>query len=196
MHAVTAYRRFRSPGLVLVSVAGLALFGCGSSSPKISSPSTATATTASAATTAGLTTAATTTTGAPTTTVAPITTAAPTTTGAETSASTDESATTNAPPAPAPRNADGSVTVKVSVGTDDFETTGGKRVVGITKGTQVTLELTDPAIAEEYHLHGYDIEVSARKGQAGKMSFTADDTGQFDLESHVTEKVLLVLFVS
>ncbi|MDQ1425923.1 MAG: hypothetical protein QOD72_3421 [Acidimicrobiaceae bacterium] len=160
MHGIARRRRIRSLGVAVVSVAALALAGCGSSAPKASSTSTA-----------------------------------PTTGGADTTAA-DEPATTNAPPVPASTNADGSVTVTVNVGTDDFDTTGGKRVVAIKKGTQVTVELTDAAADEQYHLHDYDIEVSAAKGTAGKISFTADETGQFDLESHVTEKVLLVLFVS
>jgi hypothetical protein len=82
------------------------------------------------------------------------------------------------------------------VGTDDFDTTGGKRVVSVKKGTNLTIELTDPANDDEYHLHGYDIEVEATKGTPGKLTFTADETGQFDLESHTTEKVLLVLVVT
>jgi uncharacterized lipoprotein YbaY len=82
------------------------------------------------------------------------------------------------------------------VGTDDFDTTGGKRVVGIKKGASVTIELIDASTDDEYHLHGYDIEVAAAKGTTGKLTFTADETGQFDLESHTTNKILLVLFVS
>ena len=117
--------------------------------------------------------------------------------GATTTASTDDApATTNAPPVPASTNADGSATITVTVGTDDFDTTGGKRVVGVKKGTTVTISLTDASIDEQYHLHGYDLEFDAAKGAAGKVTFTADETGQFDLESHVTEKTLLVLLVS
>jgi hypothetical protein len=97
---------------------------------------------------------------------------------------------------PASTTADGSVTVTVLVGTDDFDTTGGKRVVSVKQGTSVTIEITDPAADDEFHLHGYDIEVEATKGTPGKMSFTADETGEFDLESHTTEKVLLVLVVT
>ena len=182
MNETTSRRRFRSHGLALVSVAVLAVASCGSSSPKASSTSSAPITTVASATTASATTTA----GADTTTA-----------GADTTDATDDApATTNAPPVPAATNADGSVTVTVTVGTDDFDTTGGKRVVGIKKGSQVTIALTDPSIDEQYHLHGYDIEVNAPKGTAGKISFTADETGQFDLESHVTEKTLLVLYVS
>jgi len=106
----------------------------------------------------------------------------------------DLPATTNAPATPA-EVAGGKATITVTVGTDDFETSGGTRVVSVPKGTEVTIELTDTAAAQEYHLHGYDIEVSADKGAVGTLQFTADQTGQFDLESHDTEATLLVLVV-
>ena len=113
---------------------------------------------------------------------------------AETTMVEDEPATTNAPATPA-EVADGSVTIVVTVGADDFDTTGGTRVVSVPKGTTVTVELTDAATDEEYHLHGYDVEVSAAKGETGSLSFTADQVGQFDLESHNTETTLLVVVV-
>ena len=106
----------------------------------------------------------------------------------------DLPATTNAPATPA-EVAGGKATITVTVGTDDFETSGGTRVVSVPKGTDVTIELTDAASAQEYHLHGYDIEVSAEKGATGTLQFTADQAGQFDLESHDTEATLLVLLV-
>ena len=108
----------------------------------------------------------------------------------------DPPATTNAPPVDAVPNADGSLTIKVTVGTDDFDTTGGKRVVGVKKGANVSIELTDPATAQSYHLHGYDIETEAAKGATSKIQFTANKPGQFDLESHTTNNVILVLLVS
>ena len=113
-----------------------------------------------------------------------------------TTAAADPPATTNAPPVDAVPNADGSVTIKVTVGTDDFDTMGGKRVVGVKTGANVSIELTDATAAQSYHLHGYDIETEAAKGATSKISFTATKTGQFDLESHTTNGVILVLFVS
>ncbi len=106
----------------------------------------------------------------------------------------DLPATTNAPATPA-EVAGGKATITVTVGTDDFETSGGTRVVSLPKGTDVTIELTDANSAQEYHLHGYDIEVSAEQGATGTLRFTADQAGQFDLESHDTEATLLVLLV-
>jgi hypothetical protein len=110
-------------------------------------------------------------------------------------AAADVPATTNAPATPASLAADGTATITVTVGTDDFDTSKGTRVVSVPKGTAVTIELTDPNADEQYHLHGYDLETEAKKGETGTISFTADQTGQFDLESHVTEGTLLVLVV-
>jgi hypothetical protein len=56
----------------------------------------------------------------------------------------------------------------------------------------VTINVTSTA-AEDYHLHGYDLEQKADAGTTSTFNFTADQTGQFDLESHVTENTLLVL---
>lgn len=114
--------------------------------------------------------------------------------GTEGTDAADLPATTNAPGTPA-EVAGGKATITVTVGTDDFETSGGTRVVSVPKGTDVTIELTDAASEQEYHLHGYDIEVSAEKGATGTLRFTADQAGQFDLESHDTEATLLVLLV-
>jgi glucose/arabinose dehydrogenase len=167
----------------LAVAAALALVACGSSSK--------TAATTAAPTTAAATTAAATTAAAPTTAAAATTAAATGSTDAP-----DAPATTNAAPVPATANPDGSVTIKVTVGTDDFDTTGGKRVVQVKKGANVTIVLTDAATKQTYHLHGYDIEVDADQGKPGSISFTADQTGQFDLESHVTNKTLLVVVVA
>ena len=86
--------------------------------------------------------------------------------------------------------------IDVTVGKDDFETTGGKSVFSVPKGTSVTITLTDPNADNEFHLHGYDVEVSGKKGEKATVSVTADKTGQFDLESHTTNKVVVVLVVT
>jgi hypothetical protein len=106
----------------------------------------------------------------------------------------DEPTPTSAPPTPASVT-DGKATIDVTVGTDDFTTTKGTRVVSVPKGTAVTIHLTSPD-AEEYHLYGYDIEQNADPGKTATFELTADQTGQFDLESHVTEDTLLVLVVT
>jgi hypothetical protein len=105
----------------------------------------------------------------------------------------DEPTPTSGPPVPATVT-DGKATIDVTVGTDDFTTTGGTRVVSVPKGTSVTINMT-ASDAEDYHLHGYDLEQKADAGKTSTFEFTADQTGQFDLESHLTEKTLLVLVV-
>jgi hypothetical protein len=118
-----------------------------------------------------------------------------TSTTTSTTAAVDEAATTSAPATPASLATDGSAVITVAVGTDDFATSKGTRVVSVPKGTAVTIELTDAASDESYHLHGYDLESKVKKGETAKISFTADQTGQFDLESHTTNATLLVLVV-
>lgn len=115
------------------------------------------------------------------------------TTGPSTTAVEDEPTPTSGPPVPASVT-DGKATIDVKVGTDDFATSKGTRVVSVPKGTSVTINMTS-SNAEEYHLHGYDIAEKADPGQTATFEFTADQTGQFDLESHVTEDTLLVLVV-
>ena len=119
------------------------------------------------------------------------TTAAPA--GAETTVE-DELTPTSAPPTPATVT-DGKATIDVTVGTDDFTTSKGTRVVSVPKGTAVTINITS-SDAETYHLHGYDLEQEAEPGKTATFEFTADQTGQFDLESHITEDTLLVLVVT
>ena len=105
----------------------------------------------------------------------------------------DEPTPTSGPPVPATVT-DGKATIDVMVGADDFTTSGGTRVVSVPKGTAVTINMTAPQ-AEEYHLHGYDLEQEAEGGKTSTFEFTADQSGQFDLESHLTEDTLLVLVV-
>ena len=112
----------------------------------------------------------------------------------EAPAQEDESVTTNAPATPADVT-DGAASISVTVGVDDFETSGGTRVVSVPAGTVVTISLTNPDAADEFHLHGYDVEAAAEKGETVSLEVTADETGRFDLESHETEATLLVLVV-
>ncbi len=163
------------------AVAALAIASCGSNSD--SSSTTAAATTA--------------TTVAPETSAVAETTVAPESSAAETTAmgeGEEAPVTTNAPAVPA-EVANGAATITVTVGTDDFTTSGGTRVVSVPKGTQVTLQFTDPAKDREYHLHGYDLEQKAAKGATGTIQFVADQTGQFDVEDHIEEMTVLVLVV-
>jgi hypothetical protein len=107
----------------------------------------------------------------------------------------DATASTVVTPTDAVVNADGSVSINVIVGTDDYETLAGERVVNVALGSAVTITLTDPNEDQDYHLHVYDVGVEAKKGEPGVMSLVLDQAGQFEVESHTTDQLLLVLVV-
>jgi hypothetical protein len=101
------------------------------------------------------------------------------------------SPTTSMPDEPAP---DGGTEILVTVGTDDAVTLGS-RVEPVPLGSEVSLRLVDDAKAEEYHVHGYDLEQSVDPGVEAAFTFTADQPGRFEVESHTTGDVLVVLEV-
>ena len=107
----------------------------------------------------------------------------------------DTPATTVVAPTDAVINADGSVSIDVKVGIDDYDTLAGERVIKVALGSTVTITLTDASEDQDYHLHVYDVGAEAKKGEPGVISLIVDQAGQFDLESHMTGKTLLVLVV-
>jgi hypothetical protein len=107
----------------------------------------------------------------------------------------DTPATTVVAPTDAVINADGSVSIDVKVGIDDYDTLAGERVIKVALGSAVTITLTDESDDQDYHLHVYDVGAEAKKGEPGVISLIVDQAGQFDLESHTTGKTLLVLVV-
>lgn len=87
---------------------------------------------------------------------------------------------------------DGSVTIDVVVG----ENSGPDRVEEVALGSQVTLNFTNPEAEDEYHVHGYDLGGgTTKKGDTKTFTFTADKAGDYEVESHLTETVLMVLRV-
>jgi len=107
----------------------------------------------------------------------------------------DAPASTVVAPTDAVVNADGSVSINVNVGVDDYDTLSGERVVKVALGSAVTITLTDANEDQDYHLHVYDVGAEAKKGEPGVISLVVDQAGQFDVESHTTGKTLLVLVV-
>jgi hypothetical protein len=85
------------------------------------------------------------------------------------------------------------VAISVTVGVDS----GPDRVDTVPAGTLVTLTVVNPTGADEFHLHGFDLgdgqELPA--GQPATFTFTADTTGRFELESHETGDVIMILEV-
>jgi len=87
---------------------------------------------------------------------------------------------------------DGSVTIDVVVG----ENSGPDRVEEVALGSQVTLNFTNNEAEDEYHVHGYDLGGGmTKKGNTKTFTFTADRAGDYEVESHSSEAVLMVLRV-
>jgi hypothetical protein len=108
---------------------------------------------------------------------------------AEPNPATINPAATSTPTAPEPASVAQFV---ITVGTDS----GPQRRQDAALGSLVTISVTNPNAADEFHLHGYDLELKAGKGEATTFSFTATQPGTFELESHATGGVLFVLRVA
>lgn len=93
-----------------------------------------------------------------------------------------------------PDTSDAPVVVSVTVGIDSAE----DRVEEVPLGAVITLMVTNPDADDEFHLHGYDLGdgVEMPAGQTETFTFTADQAGDFELESHENDEVLLVLRVA
>ena len=86
----------------------------------------------------------------------------------------------------------GPTEISVTVGTDSAV----DRVEEVPLGSQVNITLTNPNADDEFHLHEYDLSTGdTPKGESAVISFTADKAGLFDLESHVTDEVLVIISV-
>jgi len=161
----------RPRALLVPAVVALALAACGSGKGSTSgstSPSVAStaATTAAAATTTP--TSATATTAAPATTVP-----------AGDTTPTDEAVSGDAQ--------------EIIVNVDDPSQLG--QTFDVPLGQTVVLRLMSSA-AQEYHLHGYDLEKQAAPGVEATFEFTADKAGSFEVESHNDGQLLATLQVS
>jgi hypothetical protein len=124
-----------------------------------------------------------TTSDASTTTVAASTTVTPTTTPPTNPPSTTTPPSTTIEQGPRQ--------IDVLIGTDDSPT----RIETVPLGSDVTINITNPTAADEYHLHGYDIELKAKAGRMAVFNFVANRAGQFEVESHETGDVLFILDV-
>jgi hypothetical protein len=169
----------RRPTLALAASAFILLASCGKSSPK-SEVGESTAVTPAATTVL---------TAAPTTEPAAVAPAASAVTAPPTATPTTPTTTTGTPIA---STSTGTNQFIVTVGTDS----GPNRREKVTKGTLVTISISNPNAADEFHLHGYDLELKAGRGEPATFSFTASEIGTFEIESHATKGVLFVLEVA
>ena len=77
------------------------------------------------------------------------------------------------------------------------ENSGESNIITFTKGSNVELTIVNPEADDEIHLHGYDLTTGdLAKGTKSVMSFVADEAGDFEIESHVSETVLSIVRVT
>lgn len=85
------------------------------------------------------------------------------------------------------------IEISVTVGVDS----GADRIVQVPLGASVRVTLTNPDAEDEFHLHGYDIDSGeVATGRAAVLEFEATQPGSFEIESHSSEQVLVVLQIS
>ena len=109
----------------------------------------------------------------------------------------DSATDTTMPNAASPTNPSNSkmaapTEISVVVGIDSSP----DRIEEVTLGANVQVTLSNPNADDEFHLHGYDLSTGETKmGEVSIISFTADKAGDFEIESHITEDVLVIIRV-
>ncbi len=101
------------------------------------------------------------------------TTTVQTTTEVTTQETTTTVQTTTTTPADQPQ--------RVNVRFENGEVVGGIVRADIDEGTQVVL-VVRADVTDEVHLHGYDLFADVAPGQAARITFRADRTGEFEAE--------------
>jgi plastocyanin len=110
---------------------------------------------------------------------------------AGTTSSAAESSATE-PSDEAPRSAAGQqIQVQIAGG----QVTGDTGRVPVAVGTEVTLTITSD-VADEVHLHGYDLEAELTPGTPAEITVDATLPGVFEVELHEAGTVLLTIQVS
>ena len=94
-------------------------------------------------------------------------------------------------PAPTPTEVAGRA-IDVSIAGGKITPAPGR--VQVKQGEKVTITVASD-VADTLHVHGYDLEAEFGPGKPGSVSFTADQSGLFEVETHDTEKLLFQLVV-
>ncbi len=92
-----------------------------------------------------------------------------------------------------PDTADLPYSLSVTIGLDS----NPQRIERVAQGTTIALSVTNPDADDEFHLHGYDLGdgLEMPAGQTATFTFVAVQPGSFELESHSSGAVLMVLEV-
>jgi hypothetical protein len=88
---------------------------------------------------------------------------------------------------------DDTVRISATVGVDS----GPDRIEEVSVGDAIELTLVNPDEDDEFHVHGFDLGgEETLAGEEKVFAFTATEAGDFEVESHVTGDVLVVIRVS
>jgi plastocyanin len=109
-----------------------------------------------------------------------------------TSTPTASSTTPPASPATTPTPTEAVRTITVSVRDGKVDPRPDR--IPVSPGETVRLVVTSD-VADEMHVHGYDLEKALPAGQPATLEFVADQPGLFEVETHETEKKLCWLQV-
>lgn len=72
--------------------------------------------------------------------------------------------------------------------------TPGTASYDVAKGSTVTITITSDA-ADTVHVHGYEIEKPIAAGATTVITFVADKTGRYEVETHVIQATIATLNV-
>jgi hypothetical protein len=87
---------------------------------------------------------------------------------------------------------DGTIEISVEVGVDS----GADRIEEVALGSIVRITVVNDEEDDEVHLHGYDLGGEmVEAGEPTVFEFEASTAGEFEVESHVTGEVLMILVV-
>jgi plastocyanin len=84
--------------------------------------------------------------------------------------------------------------LRIEVEVAGGQVSGDTGRVPVTAGEQVTLVITSD-VADEVHVHGYDLEAELSPGQPAEITFAATIPGVFEVELHEAGTQLLSLQV-
>lgn len=59
-------------------------------------------------------------------------------------------------------------------------------IIEVNRGDRVTIKLYSEDVHHGFYLDGFDVQTSARPGEPGSLSFTANKTGKFNFRCSVT----------
>ena len=113
--------------------------------------------------------------------------------GTDAPTATSPAATAPSPPteSPAPGTPAGQ---RIEVTVAGGQVSGDTGRVPVASGDRVTLVVTSD-VADELHLHGYDLRTALTAGTPAELSFQATVPGVFEVELHEAGTVLLTLQV-